>query len=103
MFRAILSVCLLVTELSALSQTMSIDYFNAPGSVDSLSIVSDLTTIVKDNNRVLLSWKVKDSVVPEFFSVERCVNGKDFDIIAVIRLSKLNFKYNFFLKINFLT
>ena len=95
MFRAILSVCLLVTVLSAFSQTMSIDYFNAPDSVDSISIVSDLTSIVKENNRVMLSWKVKDSIVPEFFSVERCVNGKDFDIIAVIRLSKSNFKYEY--------
>ena len=95
MFRAILSVCLLATVLSAFSQTMSIDYINIPDSVDSISVVSDLSTVVKENNKVLLTWKVRDSVVPEFFSVERCVNGKDFDIIAVIRLSKTNLKYEY--------
>ena len=95
MFRAILSVCLLVTVLSAFSQTMSIDNFNAPDSVDSISIVSDFTSIVKDNNRVLLSWRVNDAVASEFFSVERSLNGKDFEIIAVIRLSKSNPKYEY--------
>lgn len=95
MSRAILSVCLLVAVLSAFSQTTGIDYINTPVSVDSVSIVSELATIVKDNNRVLLTWKVNDSIIPEFFSVERSVNGKDFDIIAIIKISRLNFKYEY--------
>lgn len=95
MFRAILTVCLLVTVLSAFSQTASIEYFNTPVSVDSVSVVSELATIVKDNNRVLLNWKVNDSIVPEYFSVERSVNGKDFDVIAIIKLSAANLKYEY--------
>ena len=95
MFRAILAVCLLVTVLSAFSQTVSIDYFNTPVSFDSVAIVSGLSTMVKENNRVMLSWKVNDSVDPEFFSVERSVNGKDFDVIAIIRLSPANLRFEY--------
>lgn len=95
MFRAILAVCLLLTVLSAFTQTASIDYFNTPVSVDSIAIVSGLSTMVKENNRVMLTWKVNDSVDPEFFSVERSVNGKDFDVIAIIRLSATNLRFEY--------
>jgi hypothetical protein len=95
MFRAILSVCLVLAVLSAFSQTESIEYISTPVSVDSVSVVSDLSTNIKDNNRVILSWKVNDSIIPEFFSVERSVNGKDFDIIAIIKISRSVQKFEY--------
>ena len=95
MFRAIILVCLQATAYAAFTQAASIDLFSAPVSVDSTGIISELSSVVKENNRVMLTWKVNDTTLPEFFTVERSMNGKDFDVVAVVRLSGLNKKFEY--------
>jgi len=50
-----------------------------------LTIVSDLTAIIKDNSRVSLNWRLSHATVQDFITIERSNNGKDFETVAVLK------------------
>lgn len=53
---------------------------------DTSTLVSGLSVTVKDNSKVLISWKPGSSRV-DFYSIERSVNGGAFETIGVIKQS----------------
>jgi hypothetical protein len=56
-------------------------------SLDS-SYITDLVHIIKENSRVVLNWRLSDSSLTDFFSIERSCNSKDFEVVAVIKLGQ---------------
>ena len=94
MLRAILLLWLHFTSFIALSQSMQEDLrFNSAANTDTFNLITDFVSVVRDNNRVQLVWKVADSLISPFFSLERSSNGKDFEVVAVVKLSILNNQY----------
>lgn len=95
MLRAIFLLCLPFASFIALSQSIQEGLVaDSSPSADSLHLITDFVSVVRDNNRVQLTWKVADTlVVSPFFSVERSPNGKDFEMVAVVKLSILNNQY----------
>lgn len=53
--------------------------------IDSKNIITDFSYTLKGTERVHLTWKVSDSGLADFFAVERSVNGKDFEMIEVLK------------------
>jgi len=47
--------------------------------------VTDFTYSLKGADRVHLSWKVNNKEFVDFFAVERSTNGKDFEMIEVLK------------------
>lgn len=55
-----------------------------PASPDSNTITTELDAVVRDNLKIILSWKALNNQ-NDFFSVERSSNGKEFETIAVLK------------------
>ena len=53
--------------------------------IDSKNIVTDFTYALKANERVHLAWKVSNRELADFFAFERSANGKDFEMIEVLK------------------
>ncbi|RYY15133.1 MAG: T9SS type A sorting domain-containing protein [Chitinophagaceae bacterium] len=60
------------------------------GSLDSIYYITDLVHIIKENSRVVLNWRIADSTLTDFFSIERSCNSKDFEVVAVLKLAQLS-------------
>ncbi|WEK36843.1 MAG: T9SS type A sorting domain-containing protein [Candidatus Pseudobacter hemicellulosilyticus] len=55
---------------------------------DSSELVTDLVGVVKENTKVILNWRLRAGVaLPEFLTVERSNNGRDFEVVAVLKQS----------------
>ncbi|MEP7258221.1 MAG: T9SS type A sorting domain-containing protein [Flavitalea sp.] len=50
---------------------------------DPNSMIFELTHQVKENTKVSISWKLRDSI-PEFFAIERSDNGKSYEVVSVL-------------------
>ena len=50
---------------------------------DPNKIISDLTSLIIETTKVLLTWKVNGDT-PDFFSIERSDNGKSYEVITVL-------------------
>jgi hypothetical protein len=59
-------------------------------SPDSVYYITDLVHIIKENSRVVLNWRLSDSSVTDFFSIERSCNSKDFEVVAVLKLAQFS-------------
>jgi hypothetical protein len=59
-------------------------------SIDSNNIVTDFIYNLKEKGKVHLQWKVAHIEMVDFFSIERSVNGKDFEMIEVFKLFSKN-------------
>jgi hypothetical protein len=57
-------------------------------SPDSSVYITDLVHTIKDNSRIILNWRLSDSTLTDFFSIERSCNSKDYEVIAVIKLTQ---------------
>lgn len=57
---------------------------NRPPFLGLPAITPELDIIVRDNSKVMLSWKVTTDR-NGFFSIERSCNGKEFETIAVLK------------------
>ncbi|MET0299262.1 MAG: hypothetical protein ABW036_05860, partial [Flavitalea sp.] len=53
------------------------------------SAITDLVHIVRENSKVVLNWRLSDSIATEFFSIERSSNNKDYEVVAVIKLAQI--------------
>lgn len=60
---------------------------------DTTNLINEFVSIVRENNRVQLTWKVADTLISPFFSLERSSNGMDFEVVAVVKLAILNNQY----------
>jgi hypothetical protein len=54
---------------------------------DPNKIVTDLSSLVIENSKVLITWKVEGDM-PDFFNIERSDNGKNFEVVAVLNKVK---------------
>lgn len=57
---------------------------------DTSYYITDLVHIIKENSRVVLNWRLSDSSLTDFFSIERSCNSKDFEVVAVLKLSQIS-------------
>lgn len=54
-------------------------------TADSALFITDLSSIVRDNAKVVINWKNSSQVSPEFVVVERSSSGGDFEMVAVLK------------------
>ena len=52
--------------------------------------ITDLVHIIKENSRVVLNWRLSDSSLTDFFSIERSCNSKEFEVVAVMKLTQIS-------------
>lgn len=62
---------------------------------DSSHYIADLVHVVKDNNKVVINWKLSEKGIPDFFAIERSCNGREFEVVSVIRLTENNQWFEF--------
>jgi hypothetical protein len=92
MIRGFLIIVLSLSAFYCLSQESG----DLPGATtavnlaDSSYYITDLVHIVKENTKVLLNWRLSDSSVTDFVSIERSCNSKDYEVVAVIKLAQLS-------------
>jgi len=55
---------------------------------DSTYYITDLVHAIKDNSKVVLNWRLSDTTLTDFFSIERSSNGKDYEVVAVLKLNQ---------------
>lgn len=53
--------------------------------IDPKNIVTDFTYSLKGNEKVYLQWKISKIELVDFFSIERSANGRDFEMIEVLK------------------
>ena len=58
--------------------------------IDPKNIVTDFGYNLKSNSKVHLNWNVKNIEIVDFFSIERSANGRDFEMIGVLKLLSNN-------------
>jgi len=68
-----------------------IDTLGQSDKYDSNQIAEDFDAVVRDNAKILLSWKVVLGQV-DFFTIERSCNGKDFETMAVLKQTSRQMK-----------
>jgi len=70
---------------------------NAP--VDSLSHTNNpfvsFILHVKDSKKVLLQWSVQSGFSPDYFNIEKNIDGKNFETVAVIKSTNQSNAYEF--------
>jgi type IX secretion system substrate protein len=60
------------------------------GIPDSSYYITDLVHTIRENSKVVLNWRLSDSSVTDFFSIERSCNSKDYEVVAVMKLGELS-------------
>ena len=60
---------------------------------DSAIYLTDLVAAIKENNKVILNWRMINNNATEFVAVERSSNGRDFEIVSVIKQSSSGIWY----------
>ncbi|HUR12022.1 MAG TPA: T9SS type A sorting domain-containing protein [Flavitalea sp.] len=95
MFRTITLICLQLAALASAGQFVTADLTSSQIFRDTSSVISSLSAIIKDQHRIVLSWKINDPNAPEFFTVERSTNGKEFEVVSVVRVALFNEKFEY--------
>lgn len=54
---------------------------------DSALYITDLVSVIRDNAKVILNWRIVNSTTPDFVAVERSCGGRDFEMIALLKQS----------------
>jgi hypothetical protein len=84
MFKILLSIYVSFLALTCAGQSSPTeDKSNQPAYEDSNKIVTDFTSRIADNSKVVLSWGA-NGTLPAFFAIERGDNGKNFEIVSVL-------------------
>ena len=78
----------MLTRIFYTRQTyISASVFPALSEEDPNRVISELSSRITENSKIILSWLVTGSL-PDFFAIERSDNGKSFEVVSV--LSNLN-------------
>jgi hypothetical protein len=86
MKKGILSYCMCLLASFALAQGKSTKIPPAGfTTADSALFITDLTSVVRDNSKVIINWTNSSQVSPEFVIVERSSAGGDFEMVAVLK------------------
>jgi Secretion system C-terminal sorting domain len=54
---------------------------------DSAIYITDLVSLIRDNAKVVLNWRLVNNTSPDFVAVERSCSGRDFEVVAVLKQS----------------
>ena len=82
----IICVSLLVCSMAALrAQTAGMGEGDSSEVDDSSVQVTNLAAVVKEKTRVVLNWRLPKHGGAEFVAVERSVNGRDFEMVAILK------------------
>lgn len=86
MKKGILISCMCLCALFAFAQGESTK-IPAAGftTADSALFITDLSSVVRDNMKVVINWKNSNQFSPEFVVVERSSGGGDFEMVAVLK------------------
>ncbi|RZL06960.1 MAG: T9SS type A sorting domain-containing protein [Pedobacter sp.] len=92
MIRGFLIIVLSLSALYCVSQESGDATASKTGAfaVDSSYYITDLVHIIKENSKVVLNWRLSDSSMTDFVSIERSCNSKDYEVVAVIKLAQLS-------------
>lgn len=84
MFRILLSIYVSFLALTSYSQSPA-DWPSPSDMVleDSNRIISDLSSRITENSKIILSWIVSGAL-PDFFAIERSDNGKSYEVVTVL-------------------
>jgi hypothetical protein len=85
MLKVLLSVYVSLFTLASYAQ-QTIPEWSSPSELvveDPGKIVTDLNSIITENSKVILNWKVNGDM-PDFFAIERSDNGKTYEIVSVL-------------------
>jgi hypothetical protein len=85
MFKGFLIITLSLNAFLCASQETTILPPATLMALDSSYYITDLVHIIKDGSKIILNWKVSDTALTDFFTIERSSNSKDFEVIAVIK------------------
>ncbi|MFT3826192.1 MAG: T9SS type A sorting domain-containing protein [Chitinophagaceae bacterium] len=77
----LIGTCLLVMLCHA--QEISSPELPAQDSI----LITDLAATVKENSKVSLNWHMARSSAQSYITIERSNNGKDFEVVAILRQS----------------
>ncbi len=86
MKRVLLICCvsLLTGYCMAQEQTSDLPVQRVP-ELDSAIFISDLVPVIRENNKVVLNWRLNNISKADFVAVERGSNGHDFEVVAVLK------------------
>lgn len=90
MFKILLSIY--VSFLAVVSYAQSPPEESSPLEAveDTNRIISELTSRIGENSKIILSWIVSSSL-PQFFAIERSENGKAYEVVSILNnLSRQN-------------
>lgn len=96
MFKALLLGIISLWSLLCVSQEMVLE--TPPESIslpDSNYFISDLVHIIKDNSKVIINWKLSKKGTPDFFAIERSSNGREYEVVSILRLTDNNQWFEF--------
>jgi hypothetical protein len=84
MFKILLSIYVSFLALASYSQP-PLEWLTPSDVVmeDPNRVVSELSSKITENSKIILSWMVKGAL-PEFFAIERSDNGKNFEVVSVL-------------------
>lgn len=83
---ALIAVLSFSQQTSTIPASSTIHQFEVP-TEDSSLFITALVPTLKDNQKVILNWNLKNRSSSDFFSIERSSNGKDFEVVSVLKLS----------------
>lgn len=80
------SISLFVCSMTALrAQTAGAGEDGGSLADDSAGQVTNLAAVVKERTKVVLNWRLSRGGGTEFVAVERSVNGRDFEMVAILK------------------
>lgn len=85
MIKILLSIYVSFLALASFGQLPTPDPASPSDMVveDPNHIISELSSRITDNSKIILSWIVKGAL-PRFFAIERSDNGRTYDVITVL-------------------
>jgi hypothetical protein len=88
MLRGLLIFVLSLGVLCCVAQETANLPFTQVNSADS-SYITDLVHTIKESSKVVLNWRLADTTLTDFFSIERSSNSKEYEVVAVIKLAQI--------------
>jgi type IX secretion system substrate protein len=86
MKRIVLTYCMCLATFFCLAQgSLTVVPIVGVPAVDSSTVMNELAGIVRDNAKVVLTWKKFISNVQDFVMIERSCGGRDFEVVAVLK------------------
>ena len=87
MLKDLLTCFLCLASFISYSQDVDPDTSVQSSIADSLS-VDALSLSIRGGNKIVLNWNFNKTRTPDYFSIERSCNGKDFETISTLKVGQ---------------